>query len=433
MDPGDEFEEVEATFQQPMQARKRAAVQLRWTDESGVHDASFESDATLGSAAGVTVRLAHPTVSRVHARIEQRPDGPWLIDLESTNGSSVDGIRVTGALLRDGVRLGLGTLALDVEIQRGSARAELWPNDSFGPLVGRSHAMRELFSSLARVASSDATVLITGETGTGKEVVARALHEASPRTGPLVVVDCGAIPESLFESELFGHAKGAFTGADRAHDGAFEAADSGTLFLDEVGELPLSVQPKLLRAIETCSVRRVGETAHRRVDVRIVAATHRDLMQMVASGAFREDLYFRLAVLPVTVPPLRARREDIDVLVAHFARGRSVDLAQIDELRERPWLGNVRELRNFVERAAALGTAEALRMSVPRAKRAELPDADLDEPFKEARERWVSHIERSYLSRLLEQKRWNVSAVAEAMGIDRTYVHRLMRKHDLGR
>ncbi len=243
-----------------------------------------------------------------------------------------------------------------------------------------------------------------------------------------------AVPEALFESELFGHRRGAVTGAERAHDGAVEAAAGGTLVHDQIGELPLSMQPKLLRAIETRTIRPVGETAHRPVDVRVIAATHRDLPQMVAANGFREDLYFRLAVLPVHVPPLRTRRDDIDALVAHFAGGRSLPADAMAELRERPWLGNVRELRNFVERALALGATEAMALApaTPRSV-GSLPDVDLEEPFKDAKERWLSHVEKQYLSRLLEAKRWNVSAVADAMGLDRTYVHRLLRKHDLSR
>lgn len=435
MSAGDEFEEPESTLQQRVEPSKRPTITLRWIDEAGPREALLHDCATLGSAAGATVRVQHPTVSRLHARIEERIGGVWIHDLESTNGTSIDGIRVTGAQLQGGVRLGLGSVALEVHLERTRETVELWPSERFGPLVGRSRAMRELFGRLARIARSEATVLITGETGTGKDVVARALHDASARrAGPFVVVDCGAVPEALFESELFGHRKGAFTGADRAHDGAFEAAAGGTLFLDEIGELPLSMQPKLLRAIETRTIRALGQTAHRPLDVRVVAATHRDLTQMVAAGGFREDLYFRLAVLPVHVPALRTRREDVDALVEHFLGDRTLTADAMAELRERPWLGNVRELRNFVERAVALGASEALEIA-PVATRAggALPEVDLEESFKDAKERWLAHLEREYLSRLLEAKRWNVSAVADAMGLDRTYVHRLMRKHDLVR
>jgi transcriptional regulator with GAF, ATPase, and Fis domain len=294
--------------------------------------------------------------------------------------------------------------------------------------------MRELFERLSKFAKSEATALVTGETGTGKDLVARAIHEHSSRArGPFVVFDCAAVPEALFESELFGHARGAFTGADRAREGAVQAAAGGTLFLDEIGELPLSMQPKLLRFLESRTVRRVGESDYRGVDVRVLAATHRDLARMVAGGSFREDLYFRLAVLPVTVPPLRARRGDIAALAQHFLGERALDATTLREIDGRPWLGNVRELRSFVERAVALGADEALRMIPGTQAPAGLPPVPLDEPFKDVRERWNDHLERGYLAGWIERKGHNVSAVADAIGLDRTYVHRLLKKHGLSR
>ena len=227
--------------------------------------------------------------------------------------------------------------------------------------------MRQLFARLFRLAQSTATVLVEGETGTGKELVARAIHDASARAGePFVVIDCGAMPESLLEAELFGHVKGAFTGATDSRPGAIEAAHGGTVFLDEIGELPVSMQPKLLRVLESRSVRRLGEPIHRSIDVRFVAATHRDLRTMVDSRTFREDLYYRLAVVPVTIPPLRDRPGDIASLVRHFLRDPADALFRPEmllKLTSRPWFGNVRELRNFVERAAALGPDEALALT----------------------------------------------------------------------
>jgi transcriptional regulator with GAF, ATPase, and Fis domain len=336
--------------------------------------------------------------------------------------------------------------------------------------------MRELFARVDRLAKSDSTVLVEAETGTGKELVARALHEASARAaGPYVIVDCAALPENLLESELFGHAKGAFTGAVGARAGAIEAADGGTVFLDEVGELPLAMQPKLLRAIESRQVRRLGETAYRKIDVRFVSATHRDLRTMVNSGAFREDLYFRLAVLPIGIPPLRSRVEDIGLLVQHFLGPNATEVIGADMVRElasRPWLGNVRELRNFVERARALGIREALSLSSPtreaqtiapgevslrrsvpppvppqvsdEAERARLnaaanasaasgaaPSFSPDRPFREVREEWSDFVEREYLRRQLERHGRNIAAVAQAAGLDRTYVYKLIRRHDL--
>jgi transcriptional regulator with GAF, ATPase, and Fis domain len=322
--------------------------------------------------------------------------------------------------------------------------------------------MRELFATLARLAPMDASALIHGETGTGKELVARAIHEASPRaSGPFVVVDCAALPENLLDAELFGHTKGAFTGAVAARAGAIEAAEGGSVFLDEIGELPMSMQPKLLRALESRTVRRVGETAHREVDVRFISATHRDLLRMVSAGEFREDLYFRLSVLPVTVPPLRDRRDDIPVLVNHFldqmgGRGLATD-DLMRELVNRPWRGNVRELRNFVERARALGPAEALAMITQQVRpssssieTAAVADASAPGPapslpvrfegadpgmfehgYRDFRESWIDAGEKEYIRRLLLRHNRNVSSAAKEAGVDRTYIHRLIRKHDL--
>ena len=247
------------------------------------------------------------TVSRLHAELDPRRDGLWVRDLGSRNGTFVNGVRVVSARVPDGGRVQLGAASITLLPSPTSVSVELWPDTRFGPLVGKSVAMRELFATLARVAAVDATVLVSGETGTGKELVAEAVHGASPRAGgPFVVVDCAALPDQLLQSELFGHARGAFTGAETARAGAIESANGGTVFLDEIGELPLAMQPALLRVLESRTVRRLGETAHRKVDVRFVSATHRDLRAMVTAGAFREDLYFRhRASLPLVVPPLR--------------------------------------------------------------------------------------------------------------------------------
>jgi transcriptional regulator with GAF, ATPase, and Fis domain len=261
--------------------------------------------------------------------------------------------------------------------------------------------------------------------------------------------------ESLLESELFGHSKGAFTGASTAREGAIEAADQGTVFIDEVGELPLSVQPKLLRVLESREVRRVGETHYRPVNVRFICATHRDLQTMVNTGGFREDLYFRLSVLPMTIPPLRDRIEDVPFLAKHFLEQitrqtrapvgpTALSPELLDELVRRPWLGNVRELRNFIERFVALGAREALSLTgsvpppppssptVPRDDLAMrvLVDA-LERPLREARDVWMDMLERDYISRLLSRCRNNVPAAAQIAGVNRTYIYRLIRKHSL--
>jgi DNA-binding NtrC family response regulator len=300
--------------------------------------------------------------------------------------------------------------------------------------------MRELFATLQRLAQLDSTIVIQGETGTGKELVARALHEASPRARkPFVVVDCGALPEQLLESELFGHVRGAFTGATTTRAGAIESASGGTVFLDEIGELPLAMQPKLLRALESRTVRRLGESTHRPVDVRFLSATHRDLRSMVNAGAFREDLYFRLAVLPVAVPPLRQRLDDLPLLVDSFRPGANAEWKR-DLLREaldRPWLGNVRELRNFVERAVAFGARQAAALSdagapapTPAPPAAITTGGVLEGAFEKPYREFRDEAEREYLRRLIQRHGGNVTAAAQAAGIDRTYIHRLVRKHE---
>jgi transcriptional regulator with GAF, ATPase, and Fis domain len=415
---------------------------LYWTDGAGSHTAVIESRTVIGSASGVDLLVREPTVSRLHAELDPRASGLWLRDLGSRNGSFIDGVRVESACVPDRGRILLGGLEMTVHYGPQPSPVALWGEARFGPLLGASTPMRELFARLSRMASSDATVLIHGETGTGKELVARALHEASPRAqGPFVIVDCGALPENLLDAELFGHSRGAFTGAVGARSGAFEAAHGGTLFLDEIGELPLPLQPKLLRVLEARTVRRLGENEPRPVDVRFVSATHRDLRTMVNARAFREDLYFRLAVLPVTLPPLRERISDITLLAESFlppGAGGLLTPALITELESRPWLGNVRELRNFVDRLTTLGEGEALAITPqggvgadpePPPARHLLPSEWLTLPLREARERCLSQMEQGYIEALLDRHDHNVSAAAQAAGVDRTHLHRLVRKY----
>jgi transcriptional regulator with GAF, ATPase, and Fis domain len=409
---------------------------VRWTDGEGAHESRIDDLVLVGSAPGLPIEVHDRTVSRIHAELESRGDGLWVRDLGSRNGTYINEIRVTqGRVPHDGsLRLGSSTLHVHYDVEQ--VEVATWNSERFGPLMGTSLVMRRLFARLARMAATESSVLIVGETGSGKELVARAIHAASPRhEGPLVVVDCAALPESLIEAELFGHAKGAFTGAGEARAGSIEAADGGTVFLDEIGELPLAVQPKLLRALEAREIRRVGEAQHKRVDVRFLSATNRDLREMVNAGAFREDLFFRLAVLLVQVPPLRERVEDIPLLVGHHqpAGTAPLDAELMAELSKRPWLGNVRELRNFVERVHALGAEEALAMSwLPAGAPAAPTDTpSLDGPYKALRERWIEHFERSYFTALLARHQSDVAAAAREAGVDRTYVYRMIRRHRL--
>jgi len=408
---------------------------VEFVHDGTVYSLVLDRPQSIGSAPAVDMRLEHPTVSRLHARIEARNGVPWIEDLDSTNGVFVDGTRVGTALLHDGARVRLGSLTLEVRVPSTERREELWPSERFGPLLGRSAPMRALFERIRRVAASDACVLLHGETGTGKDLVAQAIHDESARaSAPFVVFDCSAIPEALFEVELFGHTRGAFTGADRAREGAAAAARGGTLFLDEVGELSVTTQPKLLRMLESGTIRRVGDTRHEPVDVRVIAATHRDLAKMVAGGSFREDLFFRLVVLPIEVPSLRSRPDDISLLIEHFARGRALDSGVVAEASRRPWPGNVRELRAFVERAMALGAEEALRLTEPSGGNSTAVGTaaiDFDRTLRELRDQAADAVERAYLTAWLARCGRNVTAVARAVGLDRTYVHRLMRKHDL--
>ncbi|MDB4945970.1 MAG: Response regulator of zinc sigma-54-dependent two-component system [Labilithrix sp.] len=453
--------------------RVRHQPTVSWTDTAGNHTQIIDARVLVGSSAGSGLVLGNPTVSRIHAELEVREDGLWVRDLGSRNGTFVDGLQVTGARIPDKSRVRFGSLEVLVDYRTAQVHhVDLWPSNEFRKLVGRSVRMRELFATLARIAPMDASVLVYGETGTGKELVARAIHDASPRASkPFVVVDCAALPESLLDVELFGHAKGAFTGAVGARAGALESADGGTVFLDEIGELPITMQPKLLRVLESRTIRRVGESTHREVDVRFVSATHRDLLTMVNAGEFREDLYFRLSVIPVEVPALRDRVEDIELLVSHFLRastgGGHVTPELMRQLTGRPWRGNVRELRNFVERARALGATEALAMTsqhprvpagpasggpssraasstptpgtsapvparddVSRAVRT--PDeAVFKQAYKDFREVWIDSGEKEYVRQLLVRHDRNVSAAAREAEVDRTYIYRLIRKHDL--
>jgi two-component system, NtrC family, response regulator GlrR len=408
------------------------------TCEPPVALAAATGRVTVGSHDRCDLVIRDATVSRWHCELVVRDGAVVLTDLGSSNGTTVNGVRIERAFLTRGCVIGLGRVRLRFDIEPDALRVAVSSQVRFGELVGEAPASRAAFALLERAAPSDATVLLTGETGTGKEVAARSLHAASSRRDhPLVVVDCASIPDELLESELFGHQRGAFTGAIADRTGAFEAAHRGTILLDEVGELPPALQPKLLRALEAREVKPIGATAYRAVDVRVIAATHRELAAEVAAGRFRADLYYRLAVIEIRLPALRERRADLPHIVAALLdeldasagdRARLTDPAELAALAARPWPGNVRELRNHLERRLALGDAE-----LPPPPPAEPGLAiDVRVPLRELREQWTRELERRYVALLIEAHRGNVSAAARAAGIDRSHLHRLIARNTRG-
>jgi transcriptional regulator with GAF, ATPase, and Fis domain len=389
----------------------------------------------VGTAKGSDLRLADPTVSRIHCDLSLREDGVRVVDTGSTNGTFVGGTRIREADLTSTASLVIGSSSLLVHIGDESVELDVPARDSFGPLIGASPAMRRVYAIVEQVARSDISVLVTGETGTGKELVARAIHDASPRArGPFVVLDCAALPPSLVESELFGHTRGAFSGAVADRAGVFEEARGGTLFIDEVGELPVALQPKLLRALESRTVKPVGSNRVIHTDARIVAATNRSLADEVNRGTFREDLYYRLAAVEIRLPALRERGGDVAVLARAFweraTNGAKMPASLVSTVTGRGWPGNVRELRNFVERTAALAAHDAGRSHDPPDALAAPLDACVRAllraglPFKEARRRWTA----AYVEGLLDRTGGNVTHAAQLGGISRRFLQRLIER-----
>jgi DNA-binding NtrC family response regulator len=397
----------------------------------------------IGTAASCQLVLTDDTVSRVHCEIRVEVGTVRIVDLGSTNGTFVDGIEVLEVKLAAGCTLAVGKSTIRIEIGAELVNVTLSTRDGFGAVLGSSASMRRVYSMMERVAPTDTTVLITGETGTGKELVARAIHEVSPRAKtPFIAVDCGAIAENLIESELFGHLRGAFTGAQGDRKGLFEEASGGTIFLDEVGELPMSLQPKLLRVLDSREVRRVGSNTAQKVDVRVLAATNRPLARNVNDGSFRDDLYYRLAVVEIELPPLRARREDIPILATDFysrMTGQTDALAPelLMTLMARGWPGNVRELRNFMERSVCLGWSASQGPDGPTSGGPPLPILEslmpVHLPMKEARDAWNGQFESLYVGALLQKTGGNVTRAAELAGVSRRYIHRLIAEHGLDR
>ncbi len=401
-----------------------------------------EAAVIAGTGTDAALVLSDDRVSAHHVSV--RVDGSRFVvtDLGSTNGTWFEGSQISELTVPAGSTLLVGRSALRVEPE--AQPLDLPPSQArrFGELVGESLAMREVFAVLERVAAADATLLVEGETGTGKELVARAIHDASPRRrGPFVAVDCGALPEGLLESELFGHVRGAFTGAANARTGMLVRADGGTLCLDELGRVSPTVQARLLRVLEERVVRPLGGDAERAIDVRIVAASRDDLAAEVAAGRFRADLMYRLAVVRVALPPLRSRREDIPILVRELLRRRGFADeapagANLDRLLAHGWPGNVRELRNILERALALAPgAQRFSDLTIRVDAAPLAGEGLavrsDLPYADAKATVLHELERRYLADVLAREDGNLSAASRTSGIDRKHLRTLARKHGL--
>jgi two-component system, NtrC family, response regulator GlrR len=390
----------------------------------------------IGSHPSNDLVLEDGTVSRFHCELTIAGGAVRVRDLGSRNGTVAAGMTIADATVGDGTTLVLGDSAVKLDVDLDETELASSERAAFGGLIGDSPVMREVFSQLERIAASDATVLIEGETGTGKEVAAEAIHDASPRADePFVVIDCSAIPANLLESELFGHEAGAFTGAIDRRVGAFEEASGGTLFLDEIGELPIELQPKLLRALESREIRRVGGQATIRCDLRVIAATNRDLRAEVNRGAFRADLYFRLAVVRLALPPLRERTGDLPGLVANLLSRLGAlppVLAELTApeylatLAAARWPGNVRELRNHLEACIVFGQR---RMPAIAGRPPAAPSAP--ELYELARREAVETFERAYLTNLLAHAGGNVATAARAAGINRAYLYRLLRRNGM--
>jgi DNA-binding NtrC family response regulator len=406
----------------------------------------------VGRNAACTLVLDDAKVSKVHAELVATEQGVRVRDKGSSNGTYVGGVRIGEVYLQSALKLRIGETELLFEPVRPE-RIPVSTIPSFGPMVARSPLMCAIFERLTKVAATELTLLITGETGTGKELVAQAMHQASPRASkPFVVVDCGSIPPTLAEATLFGHERGAFTGAVDRRLSPFQEADGGTIFLDELGELPLDVQPKLLRALAERRIKAVGASSYREVDVRVLAATRRDLVRAVNTGGFRSDLYFRIAQVKIELPSLRHRLEDIPILVRRMLKDlgdegafQRVPAAALERLMRHDWPGNVRELRNAVAVAHALA-ADDEEVDIA-AHLGSLTETPLGAPllgggggaagsfkgqkFQDAKRDVLARFERDYFAALNEEAKGNVSEMARRAGMERAHVRAYLRRHGI--
>ncbi len=427
---------------------QRFRIEVASGPDQGVSQVAQGAEFSIGTAEGNHLVLTDRTVSRHHCVITCTSNGFLVRDLGSTNGTFVGGHRIEAAYLRPGSSLAIGKTTCRFEGLNEVVTEPLSDESQYGRLLGESAAMRRIFALLPKIAMSESTVLLEGETGTGKGLLAEAIHANGPRApAPFVVVDCSAIPSSLVEAELFGHAKGAFTGALNARLGVFETANGGTVFLDEIGELPLDMQPKLLRAIEERTIRRVGSASPTQLNVRIIAATNRDLRNEVNRGTFRSDLYYRLNIVRLRLPPLRERREDIPVLAEHFYRhftGNPDARPPTDwltALLHHEWPGNVRELRGAVERAVLMEDPALLADALPSPAYGGPNEPSPMQPapamfdpsvsFREAKERAVAQWERVYLESLLKTSGANLSRAARLAHMNRNHLRDLLKLHGI--
>lgn len=436
-------ERITQTVRRASLAIRRLRIRiLEGPDEGAEHLVEESGAIVLGTSEDDTIALQDPTISRYHVEVAATDEGLHVRDLGSRNGTFLGDVRVVEAVVPPGSKLRLGETVVSLEDVglAEAARPQLEPVPEVPGIIAESPAMQEVAARIHQLAPTQVSVLLQGETGVGKEVVARALHDLSTRREhPFVVVDCASMAPTLVASELFGHERGAFTGADQQRIGAFERAHGGTVFLDEVGELPRDLQPALLGVLERRRFRRVGGERSIEVDVRVLSASNRDLRAEANTGTFRPDLYFRLAVARIVVPPLRERPEDIEPLVREFARQvtgepkRVFDDPTLRTFESHPWSGNVRELKNAVESALATGRVElgGPAMSTPAPPPPE-PAVQLPRlPYREARHAAVERFEQEYLSALISECEGNASEAARRAQMDRGYLLSLLRKHGL--
>jgi transcriptional regulator with GAF, ATPase, and Fis domain len=408
---------------------------------------------TIGAHKHNDLVVEDGTVSGNHCEIQLVSEGFLIRDLQSTNGTFIQGVRISEGFLEEGSEFRLGKCKFIFCPLKESTKVEISQEDHYGKLIGKSASMKRVFRIAETYSPTDVTILITGSTGTGKELMAAEIHAHSKRAEkPFVVVDCSALSRGLIESELFGHTRGSFTGAMSDRKGSFESAHGGTIFLDEIGDLSEDLQPKLLRVLENKEIRRVGSNDIRKVDVRVLAATHRRLEMDVNSGRFREDLYFRLSVVKLHIPPLGDRKEDIPKMIERFVdalgdvtpdRKKAVVDRVLSMFPDYDWPGNVRELRNVVERTfhSISSTIEfdPFLMAERIGSSADVAGASSEplfvdgvlRPFKEAKEQLISQFERGYIARLLDTNSGNISRSAREAQIERAYLQRLIKKHAL--